>query len=122
MSTLKCASCSLEKNRGKLLKCMHNVCVPCLPNQITFGSALIGPTRGETTCPSPARLNQFQALVTPNCDDCVAHEKAVSICVEWKMNFCYDHATSHPKSRATDNHKLEKLRANWLSCQICFTG
>ena len=90
--------------------------------QITLGSALIGPTHRETTHPSLARLNQFQALVNPSCDDCVAHEKAVSICVECKMLFCYDHATSHPKSRATDNHKLEKLRANWSSCQICFTG
>ena len=72
--------------------------------QITFGSALIDPTRRERTHPSPARINQFQALVTPNCDDCVAHEKAVSICLERKMNFSYDHATSHPKSRATENH------------------
>ena len=62
MQNPKCASCSLDKNRGKLLKCMHSVCVPCLPKQITFGNALICPTCSEITPPPPGGVTHLQAL------------------------------------------------------------
>ena len=106
---------------------MHSACVPCLPKQITFGSALICPSCSEVTPPPPAGQTQFQALpdsvlenetlstsreVTPNCEDFVADEKAISTYVECKKNYCHDHAAAHPKSQATYSHKLEKLGAN----------
>ena len=131
MPNPKCASCSLDKNRGKLLKCMHSVCVPCLPKQITFGNALICPSCSEITPPPPRGVTQLQALpdsvlnfeilcascdvygteVTPSCDDCVEDRRAVSTCLECKMNYCQTHAESHRLSRATYQHKLEILSA-----------
>ena len=131
MPNPKCASCSLDRNRGKLLKCMHSVCVPCLPKQITFGNALTCPSCSEITPPPPGGLTQLQALpdsvldfetlsascdvyqtdVTLSCDDCVEYRKAVSTCLECKMNYCQTHAEGHPLSRATYQHKLEILSA-----------
>ena len=132
MPNPNCASCSLDKNRGKLLKCMHSVCVPCLPKQITFGNALICPTCSEITPPPPVGLTQLQALpdsvlnfetlsascdvyrtdVALGCDDCVEYRGAVSTCLECKMNYCQTHAEGHPLSRATYQHKLEILGAS----------
>ena len=131
MPNPKCASCSLDRNRGKLLKCMHSVCVPCLPKQITFEKGLICPSCSETTPPPPVGLTHLQALpdsnvehdilsaaedshqagCSLNCDECIEDEKAVSRCVECKMNYCHDHAQAHSKSRATYTHKLEALSA-----------
>ena len=131
MPNPKCASCSLDRNRGKLLKCMHSVCVPCLPKQITFGNALICPSCSEITPPPPVGLTQLQALpdsvldfetlsascdvyrtdVALGCDDCVEDRRAVSTCLECKMNYCQTHAEAHPLSRATYQHKLEILSA-----------
>ena len=131
MPNPKCASCSLDKNRGKLLKCMHSVCVPCLPNQITFGNALTCPTCSEITPPPPGGVTHLQALpdsvlnfealsgsydvyrtdVTLGCDDCVEDRRAVSTCLECKMNFCQTHAEAHSLSRATYQHKFEILGA-----------
>ena len=129
MPNPKCASCSLDKNRGKLLKCMHSVCVPCLPKQITFGNALTCPTCSEITPPPPGGVTHLQALpdsvlnfetlsascdvyrtdVTLGCDDCVEDRRAVSTCLECKMNYCQTHAEGHRLSRATYHHKLEIL-------------
>ena len=131
MPNPKCASCSLDRNRGKLLKCMHSVCVPCLPKQITFGNALTCPSCSEITPPPPGGLTQLQALpdsvldfetlsascdvyqtdVAFGCDDCVEDRRAVSTCLECKMNYCQTHAEAHPLSRATYQHKLEILGA-----------
>ena len=132
MQNPKCPSCSLDMKRGKLLKCMHSVCVPCLPEQITFGNALICPSCCEITPPPHGGVTHLQALpdsvldfetlsascdvyrtdVTPNCDDCVEYRRAVSTCLECKMNYCQTHAEGHPLSRATYQHKLEILGAN----------
>ena len=131
MPNPKCASCSLDKNRGKLLKCMHSVCVPCLPKQITFRNALICPTCSEITPPPPGGVTHLQALPdsvlnletlsascdvyrtddTLGCDDCVEDRRAVSTCLECKMNYCQTHAEAHSLSRATYQHKLEILGA-----------
>ena len=110
---------------------MHSVCVPCLPKQITFGNALICPTCSEITPPPHGGVTHLQALpdsvldfetlsvscdvyrtdVTPSCDDCVEDRRAVSTCLECKMNYCQTHAEAHPLSRATYQHKLEILGA-----------
>ena len=138
MPNPKCASCSLHKNRGKLLKCMHSVCVLCLPKQITFGNALICPSCSEITPPPPGGFTHLQILpdsvleyeplsgggrphqteITPCCDDCVESEKAVSTCVECKMNYCHDHADSHPKSRATYRHTLVRFDPSVSADQV----
>ena len=140
MPNPKCASCSLDRNRGKLLKCMHSVCVQCLPKQITFGNGLICPSCSETTPPPPGGVTYLQALpdstveydILPvtrgssqiefnmNCDECIEDEKAVSRCVECKMNYCHDHAHTHSKSRTTYLHKLETLTAT-LSAEVAKT-
>ena len=137
MPNPKCASCSLDRNRGKLLKCMHSVCVQCLPKQITFGNGLICPSCSETTPPPPGGVTYLQALpdstveydilsatggssqieFNMNCDECIEDEKAVSRCVECKMNYCNDHAQAHSKSRTTYLHKLETL-TDTLSAEV----
>ena len=117
---------------------MHSVCVLCLPKQITFGNALICPSCSEITPPPPGGFTHLQILpdsvlecellsgggrshqtdITPCCDDCVESEKAVSTCVECKMNYCHDHAVGHPKSRATYRHTLVRFDPSVSADQV----
>ena len=127
----RCVSCSNSNRRSKLLKCLHSVCVGCLPKHLTNSNEVICPTCGSFT-PSPS-VGKPQVMSLPDsyakstkhinvsgdtllvmeavlhCDECFEDEKAVSTCMDCKAVLCELHAQSHPRSRSTHNHKVRPI-------------
>ena len=134
MANPKCVTCDVDNARGKLLKCMHCVCVQCLPQHITFESKVCCPRCQDLTPSPPSGVTHMQALPdsavlnrgaagdpykaetgesdSKFCDECMEDEKAVATCRECQLNYCQTHADSHPRSRATYKHRMETLGAS----------
>ena len=126
-----CTSCSGTSRRAKLLKCLHSLCVGCLPKQLTNLNEVICPTCGSMTPPPSSGKPQSMALpdsyATANkqsggaaatqleieavlhCDECFEDEKAVSTCMDCKAVLCEVHVQSHSRSRSTHNHKVRPI-------------
>ena len=127
----RCVSCSGTSRRAKLLKCLHSLCVGCLPKQLTNLNEVICPTCGSMT-PSPT-VGKHQLLALPDsyatvkektggaadaqlemeavlhCDECFEDEKAVSTCMDCKAVLCDFHTQGHSRSRSAHNHKVRPI-------------
>ena len=139
MANPKCVSCDVDNARGKLLKCMHCICVQCLPQHITFESEVCCPRCQDLTPSPPSGVTHMQALPdsavlnggaagdpykvetgesdTKFCDECAKDEKAVATCLECQVNYCQIHADGHSRSRATYKHRMENLSASGILIQ-----
>ena len=127
----RCVSCSGTSRRSKLLKCLHSLCVGCLPKQLTNFNEVICPTCGSMTPPPGSGKHQAMALpdsyttaskqtcggtgsqlemeTVLHCDECFEDEKAVTTCMDCKAVLCEVHALGHPRSRSTHNHKVRPI-------------
>ena len=126
----RCTSCSGTSRRAKLLKCLHSLCVGCLPKQLTNLNEVICPTCGSVTPPSvgksqvmslpdsyvmankhasEAAATQVEMEAVLHCDKCFEDEKAVSICMDCKAVLCEVHVQSHSRSRSTHHHKVRPI-------------
>ena len=127
----RCTSCSGTSRRAKLLKCLHSLCVGCLPKQLTNLNEVICPTCGSVTPPqsvgksqvmslpdsyvmankhaSGAAATQVEMEAVLHCDRCFEDEKAVSTCMDCKAVLCEVHVQSHSRSRSTHHHKVRPI-------------
>ena len=127
----RCVSCSGTSRRAKLLKCLHSLCVGCLPKQLTNLNGVICPTCGSMTPPSSSGKPQSMALpdsyatankqsggapdaqleieAVQHCDECFENEKAVSTCMDCKAVLCDFHTQGHSRSRSSHNHKVRPI-------------
>ena len=126
----RCTSCSGTSRRAKLLKCLHSLCVGCLPKQLTNVNEVICPTCGSVTLPSVgksqvmslpdsyvmankhasgAAATQVEIEAVLHCDKCFEDEKAVSTCIDCKAVLCEVHVQSHSRSRSTHHHKVRPI-------------
>ena len=129
MVKLKCASCKGGKGKGKLLKCLHGLCVACLQQCVTFKGSLRCPACLEKTPPpKQAGLRNLPDVVLAgtdldsadtgatceapeiaSCDECMDEKPAVHRCSVCSLNFCDTHATVHSTSRLYHEHDLQDL-------------
>ena len=127
----RCVSCSGTSRRAKLLKCLHSLCVGCLPKQLTNLNEVICPTCGSVTPPSVGKSQvmslpdsyvmankhasgaadaQLEMEAVLHCDECFENEKAVSTCMDCKAVLCDFHTQGHSRSRSSHNHKVRPIR------------
>eukprot|EP00117_Sycon_ciliatum_P028519 scpid106197/ scgid22907/ len=130
MSRPECGSCSSSSKHGKLLKCLHSLCVECLEKYISGKGSVGCPECGTTTPPPPlAGVPLLQYLPDSDvssdgvgeevaaasagrkklCDECAEDTAAVAVCLDCGDNFCTDHARVHPTSRRSYKHKVAAL-------------
>ena len=131
MVSLKCASCKGGKGKGKLLKCLHGLCVACLKQCMAFKGSLMCPTCSQNTPPPKYAWKGVQSLPdvfldaginsgsedlsgsvkseTVSCDECMEEIPAVFRCTVCSLNFCDTHATAHSTSRLYHAHDLQDL-------------
>ena len=127
----RCTSCSGTSRRAKLLKCLHSLCIDCLPKQLTNLNEVICPTCGSVTPPQSVGKSQVMSLpdsyvmankhakgaaathvemeAVLHCDKCFEDEKAVSTCMDCKAVLCEVHVQSHSRSRSTHHHKVRPI-------------
>eukprot|EP00117_Sycon_ciliatum_P017862 scpid87128/ scgid16689/ E3 ubiquitin-protein ligase TRIM56; Tripartite motif-containing protein 56 len=124
-----CVLCGSSGKRGRLLKCLHSLCVECVEIQTNEDSSLRCADCGTITPPSPlAGIPLLQFLpdcdvysIGDNrdgspvrghmtcCDECAEGTKAVATCVECEEHFCAVHAEGHVASRRFYKHKVVSL-------------
>ena len=131
MPRLKCGSCDGGKGKGKLLKCLHGLCVACLQQRVTCKGFLLCPACHEETPPPKYASNGVQSLPdvfldggtnsssedlsgsakseTVSCEECMEEKPAVSRCSDCSLNFCGTHAAAHTTSRRYHKHDLQDL-------------
>ena len=130
---MKCYLCGSTSRKRKVLKCLHTVCVKCVPQQTSF--------KGEVVCPACTKRTASQSGVDPLkslpdcyvesednvphsagrehvesrvaeeklCDECGEDTPAVAQCTDCNATLCNAHATAHPLSRATLKHRIQEL-------------
>ena len=76
----RCTSCSGTSRRAKLLKCLHSLCVGCLPKQLTNLNEGICPTCGSVTPPS---VGKSQVMSLP--DSYVMANKHASVAADAQL-------------------------------------
>ncbi|XP_065188623.1 E3 ubiquitin-protein ligase TRIM56-like [Sycon ciliatum] len=126
MSRPECGSCRSSSKHGKLLKCLHALCVECLEKYIS-GKGSVGCPECGTTTPAPQRgvpLLQYlpnsdvssdgnEATASTQsrklCDECAEDTRAVAVCMDCGDSLCAMHAEAHPASRRTYKHKVVPL-------------
>ena len=116
-----------------MLKCLHTVCVKCVPQQTSF--------KGEVVCPACTKRTAPQSGVDPLkslpdcyvdsegnvphsagsehvetrvaedkfCDECVEDTPAVAKCADCGVTLCTAHKTAHPLFRGSYKHRVEEL-------------
>eukprot|EP00117_Sycon_ciliatum_P047397 scpid107073/ scgid33853/ len=130
MSRPECGSCSSSSKHGKLLKCLHSLCVECLEKYISGKGSVGCPECGTTTPPPPLAgvpLLQYlpdsdvssegvgEAVAAASagpkklCDDCAEDTAAVTVCTDCNDSFCATHAELHPTFRRTYKHNVVPL-------------
>ncbi|XP_065188596.1 E3 ubiquitin-protein ligase TRIM45-like [Sycon ciliatum] len=127
MSRPECGSCRSSSKHGKLLKCLHALCVECLENYISGKGSVGCPECGTTTPPPPlAGVPLLQYLPDSEvssdgneatagtqsrklCDECALDTRAVAVCMDCGESLCAMHAEAHPASRRTYKHKVVPL-------------
>ena len=130
---MKCYLCGSTSRKRKVLKCLHTVCVKCVPQQTSF--------KGEVVCPACTKRTAPQSGVDPLkslpdcyvesednvphragrehvesrvaeeklCDECGEDTPAVAQCADCNVTLCRAHATSHPLSRRTFKHGMREI-------------
>eukprot|EP00117_Sycon_ciliatum_P005042 scpid99538/ scgid9152/ len=130
MSRPECGSCRSSSKHGKLLKCLHSLCVECLEKYISGKGSVGCPECGTTTPPPPlAGVPLLQYLPDSDvssdgvgeevaaasagrkklCDECAEDTGAVAVCMDCSDSFCAMHAEVHPTFRRTYKHKVVPL-------------
>ena len=130
---MKCYLCGSTSRKRKVLKCLHTVCVKCVPQQTSF--------KGEVVCPACTKRTAPQSGVDPLkslpdcyvdregnvphsarsehvetreaedkfCDECVEDTPAVAKCADCGVTLCTAHKTAHPLCRGSYKHHVEEL-------------
>ena len=130
---MKCYLCGSTSRKRKVLKCLHTVCVKCVPQQTSF--------KGEVVCPACTKRTTPQSGVDPLkslpdcyvdsegnvphsagsehvetrvaedkfCDECVEDTPAVAKCADCGVTLCTAHKTAHPLFRGSYKHRVEEL-------------
>ncbi|XP_065189414.1 E3 ubiquitin-protein ligase TRIM45-like [Sycon ciliatum] len=126
MSRPECGLCRSNNKHGKLLKCLHSLCVECLEKHISGKGSVGCPECGTVTPASSAGVPLLQYLpdsdvssdgneataTTPSrklCDECAEDTGAVAVCMDCSDSLCAMHAEAHPASRRTYKHKVVPL-------------
>ncbi|XP_065188677.1 tripartite motif-containing protein 2-like [Sycon ciliatum] len=120
-----CAACGSASRRGKLISCLHSLCVECLPKHSTDQGCVCCPLCSVTTPPPPRGVPLLQYLPDSEaysgaaddasdlqrrlCDECAEDTVAVAVCTDCGDYFCATHAEGHPTSRRTYKHKVHLL-------------
>ncbi|XP_065188591.1 E3 ubiquitin-protein ligase TRIM45-like [Sycon ciliatum] len=124
MSRPECGSCRSSSKHGKLLKCLHSLCVECLEKYISGKGSVGCPECGTVTPASTTGVplllclpdsnvsshgNKDEAVQKTFCDECVDDTAAVAVCLDCGDNLCAIHAESHPVSRRSYKHTVVSL-------------
>ncbi|XP_065180088.1 E3 ubiquitin-protein ligase TRIM71-like [Sycon ciliatum] len=129
MSRPECGSCRSSSKHGKLLKCLHSLCVECLEKYINGKGSVGCPECGRVTPASTTGVPLLQYLPDSDvssdgfqeevavasagreklCDECAEDTAAVAVCMDCGDNFCAIHAEGHPVSRRSYKHTLVSL-------------
>ncbi|XP_065189411.1 E3 ubiquitin-protein ligase TRIM45-like [Sycon ciliatum] len=129
MSRPECGSCRSSSKHGKLLKCLHSLCVECLEKYISGKGSVGCPECGTTTPPPQGGVPLLQYLPDSDvssdgvgeevaaasagrkklCDECAEDTAAVAVCMDCGDKFCAGHANMHPTSRRSYKHKVVPL-------------
>ena len=124
-----CVCCGSSGTRGKLLKCLHSICVQCLEKHTLDDSSVGCPDCGAITPPPLAGVPLLQYLPDSDvlscdageatsavqkklCDECAEDTTAVAICMDCSNSLCGVHAEAHPASRRTYKHKVVPLSSS----------
>ncbi|XP_065177645.1 E3 ubiquitin-protein ligase TRIM45-like [Sycon ciliatum] len=137
-----CAFCNKTLRRGRLLSCLHNICLSCVRQELSGNNDIACPRCGTLTKAPKSGISQLLALPNcynvhggesnkerepeqPTCDECAdGEEAATTACLDCGLVYCELHAHSHKKSRVTKSHTLTDLRegstgASALQCNAC---
>ena len=128
MSRPECGSCRSSSKHGKLLRCLHSLCVQCLEKHTRSKGSVICTECGTVTPPPPlAGVALLQFLPDSDvssygfgeevaaasagrqesvCAECAEDTTAVAVCLDCGDNLCTDHARVHPTSRRSYRHKI----------------
>ncbi|XP_065177025.1 E3 ubiquitin-protein ligase TRIM45-like [Sycon ciliatum] len=120
-----CCRSTCSGTRGKLLKCLHSICLECLEKHTDDDSSVGCPDCGAITPPPPVAgvpLLQYlpdsdvlssdagEATATVQteklCDECAEDAAAVAVCMDCGDNLCTGHAKMHPTSRKSYKHNV----------------
>ena len=132
---MKCYSCGDVRRQRKVLKCLHPVCVKCVPQHTSFNGEIVCPACTKHTAPQtgvdplrslPDCYVDSEASVPRGtdsqrvdgrvaeerlCNECGEDVPAVAECADCDAALCTVHASSHPLSRATFKHRVQELRS-----------
>ena len=131
MSWRRCAACDKSQGRGKLISCLHCLCLECVEGNIEFDGSIHCPACGQKTTAKPGQsllLSLPDAYPEPKlgsepsvelegcmacdlllCDECAESSLALSTCQDCSLNLCEAHAKAHPLFRRTLNHSITPL-------------
>ncbi|XP_065175715.1 E3 ubiquitin-protein ligase TRIM45-like [Sycon ciliatum] len=123
-----CVFCNKKLVRGRMLSCLHNICLTCVREEIGGSNHITCPRCGTLTKAPKSGFSQLLALPnayvipagrdsstctssveTAMCDECVDAEEAKKVCVDCGLMYCDLHAHSHQKSRGTHSHTLRDI-------------
>ena len=124
-----CVCCGSSGTRGKLLKCLHSICVECLEKHTGDDSSVGCPDCGAITPPPLAGVPLLQYLPDSDvlscdageatsavqkklCDECAEDTASVAICMDCSDSLCGVHAEAHPASRRNYKHKVVPLSSS----------
>ena len=130
---MKCYFCGSTSRKRKVLKCLHTVCVKCVPQQTSFKGEVVCPACNKRTAPQSgvdplkslpdcyvesednvphsAGSEHVESRVAEEklCDECGEDTPAVAKCADCNATLCRAHATSHPLSRRTFKHGMQEI-------------
>ena len=128
----QCVFCKKALLGGRLLRCLHNVCLRCVRDEVGGSNAILCPRCGTVTKPPPSGSSQLQTL--PNsyntrsfsgeakdddmqipCDECGGDDSdgnAEAVCTDCGLHLCSFHSTAHKKTRSTRGHAVKALSSS----------
>lgn len=132
-----CSKCGSTFNQPKILTCLHVFCQSCLEKEIEekeenepkdvivcpkCKQETIIPKKGIQELPidhvtidllEMSAMNEMKLV----CTSCKAKEKAVARCCDCASYLCENCVTAHQFMRCFDNHKVNKSKWYYISCQ-----
>ena len=134
---MKCYVCGDTRRKRKVLKCLHTVCVKCVPQQTSFKGEVVCPACNKRTAshtgvdplkslpdcyvdsedniPHRAGSAQVVSRVADEklCEDCAEDTPAVAKCVDCGVTLCTVHKNGHPLFRGSYKHRIEELSSQF---------
>ena len=119
-----CVFCGKELLRGRMLKCLHNLCLRCVQDVVGDNNAITCPRCASVTAPCKLGSTQLQSL--PNCYNIVRRKRSLSerdhlqvqcdecdtdsdmaehVCADCGLHLCGVHSAAHQKGKRTRHHK-----------------